>query len=58
MDQVVQSGDILNLEVNLPRLRRVILRERTSVEWVDDFSDGAILLSVLFQLQHRTVITI
>lgn len=58
MSQVVQTGDILNLEVNLLKLRRVIQRERTSVEWVDNFSVVVIVLSVLFHLQHLTVITI
>lgn len=57
MSQVVQNGDILSLEVNLPLLRRVILRERTSVEWVGDFSADVSILSALSHLQHLTVIT-
>lgn len=48
MSQVVQTGDILILEVKLPTLR--ILRERTNVEWVGDFPAEVGVLSVLFQL--------
>lgn len=58
MSQVVQTGDILSLEVNLPMLRRVILRERARVEWMGDFSAVATILSVLFHLQHLLVITV
>lgn len=50
MSQVVRNGDILSLKVNLPVLRRVILRERTSVEWVGDFSAEVSVLSALFHL--------
>lgn len=59
MFQVVQLGDVLSLEVNLPVLKGGILRERAGIRWMGDFSAEVSILSALFlHLQRLAVIAV